>query len=53
MSTVDSLLVVAASAVVRDYYQKVRHPNLDDVSLVSLSRKDTDKKYCPLSTVLV
>lgn len=38
MSTADSLLVVAGSAAVRDYYQKVRHPNLKDEELVGLSR---------------
>lgn len=38
MSTVDSLLVLAASAVVRDYYQQVKHPELADEDLVSLSR---------------
>ncbi|PRQ01221.1 sodium/proline symporter [Enhygromyxa salina] len=38
MSTVDSLLVLAASAVVRDYHQKVLHPELRDEALVSLSR---------------
>lgn len=38
MSTVDSLLVVAGSALVRDYYQKVRHPSLPDQALVRLSR---------------
>jgi sodium/proline symporter len=41
MSTVDSLLVVAGSAAVRDWYQKVRHPELSDVDLLSLSRKAT------------
>ena len=41
MSTVDSLLVVAASAVTRDWYQKVRHPELSDAELVPLSRKIT------------
>jgi sodium/proline symporter len=41
MSTVDSLLVVAGSAVVRDYYQKVRHPEMPDDALLSLSRKAT------------
>ncbi len=41
MSTVDSLLVVASSAFVRDYYQKVRHPELPDDQLVGLSRKTT------------
>ena len=38
MSTVDSLLILAGSAVVRDYYQKVRHPDLGDQTLVSASR---------------
>jgi len=38
MSTVDSLLVLAASALVRDYYQQVRHPELSDDALVRLSR---------------
>ena len=41
MSTVDSLLIVASSAYVRDYYQKVRHPNLHDGELMALSRKAT------------
>lgn len=38
MSTVDSLLVVAGSAAVRDGYQKVLYPELPDDALVSLSR---------------
>lgn len=41
MSTIDSLLVVASSAGVRDYWQKTRHPDMDDRTLVSLSRKVT------------
>jgi sodium/proline symporter len=41
MSTVDSLLVLASSAVVRDYYQTVRHPNLPDETLLSRSRNVT------------
>jgi len=41
MSTVDSLLVVAGSAAVRDWYQKVRHPELSDQDLLGLSRKAT------------
>ncbi|MDX1382989.1 MAG: sodium/proline symporter [Thermoanaerobaculia bacterium] len=41
MSTVDSLLVVAGSAAVRDYYQKVRRPDLPDASLVPASRRTT------------
>ncbi len=38
MSTIDSLLVVAGSAAVRDYYQKTIHPELPDDSLVRISR---------------
>lgn len=38
MSTVDSLLVLASSAFVRDYYQKVRHPAMPDAQLLSRSR---------------
>lgn len=41
MSTVDSLLVVASSAAVRDGYQQVLHPNMPTDRLVSLSRKAT------------
>lgn len=41
MSTVDSLLVLAGSAVVRDVYQKVRHPELADEDLVTISRVAT------------
>jgi Na+/proline symporter len=38
MSTVDSLLVLASSAVVRDVYQKVLRPDIPDDKLVGLSR---------------
>lgn len=38
MSTIDSLLVVAASALTRDVYQKVLRPSLPDERLTSLSR---------------
>ena len=38
MSTVDSLLVLASSAAVRDFHQKVRHPELPDDALVGISR---------------
>jgi Na+/proline symporter len=38
MSTVDSLLVVASSAAVRDWYQKTRHPGLSDTALMGASR---------------
>jgi sodium/proline symporter len=41
MSTVDSLLIVASSAVVRDGYQKIRRPDVADEALVGLSRKVT------------
>jgi len=41
MSTVDSLLVLAASAVVRDLYQKIRRPDLPDEALVRHSRAAT------------
>ncbi len=41
MSTVDSLLVLASSAFVRDYYQKVRHPEFADDQLLSRSRTIT------------
>jgi len=41
MSTIDSLLVVASSAGVRDYWQKVRHPEMSDEKLLSLSRRVT------------
>ena len=41
MSTVDSLLVVAASAAVRDGYQKVLNPELKDDTLVTMSRRAT------------
>ena len=41
MSTVDSLLVLASSAFVRDYYQKVRHPEIPDNRLLGLSRMVT------------
>ncbi len=38
MSTIDSLLVVASSAAVRDCYQKILHPGLSNESLMSLSK---------------
>jgi sodium/proline symporter len=46
MSTIDSLLVVAASAVVRDVHQKVRNPEIPDDALVSMSRKATVVLAC-------
>ncbi len=41
MSTVDSLLVVASSAVIRDFYQQIFHPNVDEQWLMGLSKKVT------------
>jgi len=41
MSTIDSLLVIASSAIVRDYYQQLRHPEISDASLTRLSRTAT------------
>lgn len=37
MSTIDSLLVVASSAAVRDYWQKTRHPDMHDDTLLKAS----------------
>jgi sodium/proline symporter len=41
MSTVDSLLVLASSAAVRDLYQQVYRPQMKDEELLSLSRLAT------------
>ena len=41
MSTIDSLLVVASSAVTRDFYQKVFHPNISEKVLIKISKKVT------------
>ena len=41
MSTIDSLLVVASSAAVRDYYQKILHPELPGDRLMAMSRRLT------------
>jgi sodium/proline symporter len=38
MSTIDSLLIIASSAVVRDFYQKIFRPDLIDEQLTRLSR---------------
>ena len=38
MSTMDSLLVVASSAVVRDFYQQIFRPDTKNKSLTKLSR---------------
>ena len=41
MSTIDSLLVVASSAVTRDFYQQIFHPDMEGEKLTTLSRKVT------------
>jgi len=41
MSTVDSLLVVASSAVTRDFYQQILNPDADQKWLISFSKKVT------------
>ena len=41
MSTIDSLLVVAASSLTRDLYQQTYHPHLSQQRLTQLSRKVT------------
>ena len=41
MSTADSLLVLASSAAVKDYYQRVKHPTMTDEALLSLGRRAT------------
>ena len=41
MSTIDSLLVVASSAVVRDFYQQIFHPDLPAEKLTRLLRPVT------------
>lgn len=38
MSTIDSLLIVASSSAVRDYWQKVRHPEMSDERLMKTSQ---------------
>jgi sodium/proline symporter len=38
MSTIDSLLVIASSAITRDFYQKIFHPEIQDDQLTKLSR---------------
>jgi sodium/proline symporter len=38
MSTIDSLLVLASSAITRDFYQKIYRPKLKDQDLGSLSK---------------
>ena len=41
MSTIDSLLVIASSAITRDFYQKIYHPKLKDEDLTRFSRWTT------------
>ena len=38
MSTIDSLLIIASSAVTRDFYQKIFRPDLKDSDLTNISR---------------
>ena len=38
MSTIDSLLVMASSAITRDFYQKIFRPDLKDEELTKISR---------------
>jgi len=38
MSTIDSLLIVASSAITRDFYQQIFHPEIDEKDLAKLSR---------------
>ena len=38
MSTIDSLLVIASSAITRDFYQKIFRPELNDEDLTKISR---------------
>ncbi|MEL6917360.1 MAG: sodium/proline symporter [Bacteroidota bacterium] len=38
MSTIDSLLIVASSAITRDFYQKIFNPKIEDYKLGKLSR---------------
>ena len=37
MSTIDSLLVMASSAVTRDFYQKIFNPTVSDDKLTKIS----------------
>lgn len=41
MSTIDSLLILASSAVTRDFYQKIFRPDLKDEDLTTFSRMVT------------
>jgi len=41
MSTIDSLLILASSAITRDFYQKIFRPDLKDEDLTKFSRTAT------------
>jgi sodium/proline symporter len=41
MSTIDSLLILASSAITRDFYQKIFRPEIKDESLTKISRIST------------
>jgi sodium/proline symporter len=41
MSTIDSLLILASSAITRDFYQKIFRPHLKDADLTNISRIST------------
>jgi sodium/proline symporter len=41
MSTIDSLLILASSAITRDFYQKIFRPDLKDENLTKISRIST------------
>lgn len=41
MSTIDSLLVVVSSAITRDFYQKIFHPELEQSRMAKISRNIT------------
>lgn len=41
MSTIDSLLIIASSAVTRDFYQKIFRPDLKDADLTGISKMVT------------
>jgi len=38
MSTIDSLLIIASSAITRDFYQKIFRPDLKDTEMTKISR---------------
>ena len=41
MSTIDSLLILASSAITRDFYQKIFRPSIKDQDLTKISRIST------------